>query len=88
MEGEHEQVAARRKKLAELVRLGCAAYPNDFRPRDRAGDVVARWNETPAAALASNPVDVALAGRLVTIRDFGKAAQDGACSTTIPTPPT
>jgi lysyl-tRNA synthetase class 2 len=74
MEAEHEQVLVRRKKLAELVRLGCAAYPNDFRPRDTAADLLGRWNETPATELESRPVAVALAGRLVAIRDFGKAA--------------
>jgi lysyl-tRNA synthetase class 2 len=81
MEAEHEQVAARRKKLAELVRLGGAPYPNDFRPRHRAGDLVARWHETSATTLAAAPVPVALAGRLMALRDFGKAAfahlQDG-----------
>lgn len=74
MEAEHEQVAVRRKKLAELTRLGCAAYPNDFRPRDVAADLLARWNETPAADLEATPVSAVLAGRLMAIRDFGKAA--------------
>jgi lysyl-tRNA synthetase class 2 len=81
VEAEPEQVVVRRRKLAELVRLGCAPYPNDFTPRDRAGDLAARWDDTPAAALDAAPVAVALAGRLMTIRDFGKAAfahvQDG-----------
>ncbi|MCC6766081.1 MAG: lysine--tRNA ligase [Deltaproteobacteria bacterium] len=74
MEAEHEQVLVRRRKLAELVRLGCAPYPNDFAPRDQAGDLLARWNATPAATLEASPVPVALAGRLMAIRDFGKAA--------------
>ena len=74
MEAEHEQILVRRKKLAELVRLGCAPYPNDFRPRDRAADLLARHGETPAADLDATPVTVALAGRLMAIRDFGKAA--------------
>jgi lysyl-tRNA synthetase class 2 len=74
MEAEHEQVLVRRKKLAELVRLGCAPYPNDFRPRDTTADLVARWNDTPGDALEAEPVTVALAGRLMAIRDFGKAA--------------
>ena len=74
MDAEHEQVLVRRKKLAELVRLGCAPYPNDFRPRDNAGDLLARWNETPLATLEAEPVPVMLAGRLMAIRDFGKAA--------------
>ncbi len=74
MEAEHEQVLVRRKKLAELVRLGCAPYPNDFRPRDSAGDLVTRYGATDAATLDAEPVRVVLAGRLMAIRDFGKAA--------------
>ncbi|MCC6848535.1 MAG: lysine--tRNA ligase [Deltaproteobacteria bacterium] len=81
MEAEHEQVLVRRKKLAELVRLGCAPYPNDFTPRHQAGDLLARWSATPATTLDAAPVSVALAGRLMAIRDFGKALfahlQDG-----------
>jgi lysyl-tRNA synthetase, class II len=74
MEGEHEQGLVRRKKLAELVRLGCAAYPNDFRPRDDAAGLLTRYGATTTEALETEPVSVALAGRLMTIRDFGKAA--------------
>jgi len=74
MEAEHEQVLVRRKKLAELVRLGCAPYPNDFRPRDTAADLLTRWNDTPSATLEATSVAVSLAGRLMAIRDFGKAA--------------
>ncbi len=81
MEGEHEQVLVRRKKLAELTRLGCAPYPNDFRPRDSAAELQTRFGATDAATLDAAPVQVALAGRLMAIRDFGKAAfahlQDG-----------
>ena len=74
MEAEPEQVLVRRKKLAELVRLGCAPYPNDFQPRDDAGDILARWNDTATEALEAAAVSVTLAGRLMAIRDFGKAA--------------
>jgi lysyl-tRNA synthetase, class II len=74
VEAEHEQVLVRRKKLAELVRLGCAPYPNDFRPRDTAGAIHATYDAVDGAAFEATPVRVALAGRLMAIRDFGKAA--------------
>ncbi len=81
MEVEHEQVVVRRKKLAELVRLGCDPYPNDFRPRDTAGEVLRRFGTATTATLEAEPALVAIAGRLIAIRDFGKAAfvhvQDG-----------
>ena len=71
---EQDQVVARQRKLAELQRLGCPPYPNDFRPRDLAGELAARHAETAGDALDATPVRVALAGRLMAIRDFGKAA--------------
>jgi len=71
---ELDQVAARRAKLAELGRLGCAAYPSGFRPRNTAADLSARHGETPGPALEATPVAASLAGRLMAIRDFGKAA--------------
>ena len=71
---EQDQVVARRTKLAELRTLGCAAYPNDFRPRDTAAELTARYGVTPAEDLEATPVPVALAGRLMALRDFGKAA--------------
>jgi lysyl-tRNA synthetase class 2 len=74
VEAEHEQVVVRRKKLAELVRLGCAPYPNDFRPRDTTGAILTTWGDTAADGLESAAVEVAIAGRLMAIRDFGKAA--------------
>jgi lysyl-tRNA synthetase class 2 len=71
---EQDQVVARRRKLAELVELGCAPYPNGFRPRDTAAELLARHGDTPGAELDASPVPASLAGRLAAIRDFGKAA--------------
>ena len=71
---EQDQVVARRTKLAELRTLGCAAYPNDFHPCDTTAELTARHGVTPAEALEATPVPVVLAGRLMAIRDFGKAA--------------
>ena len=71
---EHEQVAARRKKLAELRRLGCRAYPNDFQPQDLAAEVAVHHSGSTAATLEAEAPRVSLAGRLMAIRSFGKAA--------------
>ena len=56
------------------MQLGEAAYPNDFRPRDTAADLAARFGTATTETLDAAPVDVVLAGRLMAIRDFGKAA--------------
>ena len=71
---DSDQVVARRKKLTELRRLGCAPYPNDFRPRDTAAALTAEHGGTSAEALESADILVSLAGRIMAIRDFGKAA--------------
>jgi lysyl-tRNA synthetase class 2 len=71
---EQDQVLARRKKLVELQRLGCGAYPNDFQPGDLAAEVAARHADTTPEALEADPTRVSLAGRLMAIRNFGKAA--------------
>src|SRR5690349_16795492 len=71
---EQDQVVARRKKLAELQALGERRYPNGFTPRDAAGELLARHGEATAEALDAQPVAVSLAGRIMAVRDFGKAA--------------
>ena len=74
MSEEHgEQSAQRRAKLAELRACG-QAYPNDFRPDAKAGDLHARFAETDGETLEREPVTVAVAGRMVSRRLMGKAA--------------
>ncbi len=68
-----EQSAQRRAKLAELRARG-QAYPNDFRPDARAGDLHARFAGTSAEALEREAVTVAVAGRMMTRRVMGKAS--------------
>ena len=68
-----EQSAQRRAKLAELRARG-QAYPNDFRPDARAGELHERFAGTDAEALEREPVAVAVAGRMMTRRVMGKAS--------------
>ena len=72
-EEREDQSARRRAKLAAL-RVRGEAYPNDFRPDARAGDLHARFAETLAEALDAEPVVVAIAGRMMTRRLMGKAS--------------
>ena len=80
MSDDHEQIVVRRRKLAALRERGVDPYPNDFRPDHATAEVHARaggLGETELAA--AGPVRVA--GRIVGLRDFGKAGflhlQDG-----------
>jgi len=80
MPDDHEQIVVRRRKLAALREQGATAYPNDFRPDQSAAEVHARFGGLDEAALADAPA-VRVAGRVVALRDFGKAGflklQDG-----------
>ncbi len=71
---EQDQVVARRKKLADLEALGERRFPNGFTPRDTTAEILARHADTTAEALDQQPIPVSVAGRLVAVRDFGKAA--------------
>jgi lysyl-tRNA synthetase class 2 len=72
----------RKTKLEEIVKLGQAAYPNQFPASHTVSQVRDQWGETQAEALEANRVTVAVAGRIMAIRSQGKAGfatlqQDG-----------
>ena len=63
----------RKAKLAEIEKLGQAAYPNQFPASHTIPQVRARWGEATAEALEADRVTVAVAGRIMAIRAQGKA---------------
>jgi lysyl-tRNA synthetase class 2 len=68
-------IAARRLKLAALRAAGENPYANDFRPTHTTADVVAEFGGLSTAQLVDAPAStVAVAGRLVAKRDFGRAS--------------
>ncbi|MBI3768009.1 MAG: lysine--tRNA ligase [Deltaproteobacteria bacterium] len=71
---EQDQVVARRKKLAELEARGHRRFPNDFRPRDTAAELAAANAAATGADLDAHPVPATVAGRIMAVRNFGKAA--------------
>jgi lysyl-tRNA synthetase class 2 len=72
MSDEHEQVVVRRGKLAALRTQDTTAFPNDFRPTLTAAEARDRFDGLAPDALAAVEA-VAVAGRVVALRDFGKA---------------
>jgi len=72
MPDDHEQIVVRRRKLDALREQGVNPYPNDFRPDHTAEEVQARFGPLAAEHLATAP-SVAVGGRVVALRDFGKA---------------
>ncbi len=79
-ESGSDQIAARRRKLAALREQGGDVYPNDFRPDTTAAVLHARHDQASDETLGS-VAPARLAGRVMGLRDFGKAAfvqlQDG-----------
>jgi lysyl-tRNA synthetase class 2 len=71
-------IAERREKLAalraEAKRQGTAAFPNDFKPRDRAADLLRRHGDRTNEALEESKIAVTVAGRLMLKRIMGKAS--------------
>ena len=63
----------RKAKLEEIVKLGQAAYPNQFPASHTIPAVRAKWGEKTAEDLEANRATVAIAGRIMAIRAQGKA---------------
>jgi lysyl-tRNA synthetase, class II len=72
MPEDHEQIVVRRKKLQALRDRGVQSYPNDFRPDHTTAEVHARYGSSDADLGTAD--SAAVAGRIVGLRDFGKAA--------------
>ncbi|WP_216797450.1 lysine--tRNA ligase [Candidatus Vallotia tarda] len=73
-------ISERRDKLRILREQGFA-YPNDFRPKNSAADLQARFANTDKNALEGRSLNVSIAGRMMLKRLMGKASfatvQDG-----------
>lgn len=72
-EFERELFKLRRSKLDEIVKLGQAAYPNQFAATHTLPEVRAKWGEATAEQLEGERVNIAVAGRIMAIRQQGKA---------------
>jgi len=79
---DNDQRQQRLKKLETLKGMGVAPYGARFELKDRAGDLTRRHGDKPKTTLEQEQIACTLAGRIVGLRRFGKAAfavlQDGA----------
>ena len=71
---ENEQVRVRKKKLRALQESGVQGYPNDFVPTHTASVLLAHCAALSEEELAKTAMTVAVAGRVMSLRYFGKAA--------------
>ena len=82
---DNQLIAERREKLQALRAAqaagGGVAFPNDFKPAQRAAELQATHGPSEAQALEETPVQVSVAGRMMLKRVMGKASfatiQDG-----------
>ena len=67
-----QERASRRARLEALREKGIDPYPARVGPRDPIAGIRSRFGERDAEALEVDPQTVAVAGRIVAIRSFGK----------------
>ncbi|HOG07183.1 MAG TPA: lysine--tRNA ligase [Syntrophales bacterium] len=71
---DSELLRKRREKIDALKADGVDLYPNDVRVDHTTGEIQDRFGHLDEAALQDVPETVSLAGRIMAIRNFGKAA--------------
>ncbi len=74
MSNEAAQIDQRRANLAAIEALGFPAYPHRFDTTDTVAHLVARHGDAEGAALEAARVETIVAGRVLSIRSFGKAS--------------
>lgn len=74
MEKINELIKQRINQIEELKQMGVEPYGGAFDVADHAADLINRHNNTSKEILERESVSCSLAGRIVAIRDFGKAA--------------
>jgi lysyl-tRNA synthetase class 2 len=71
---EREIIAQRMKKADALRALGVNPYGNGHAPQHLAADLAARYGDQPAEEIGKDPGSWSVAGRVLAVRSFGKAA--------------
>eukprot|EP01036_Dinobryon_divergens_P010577 gene10577-14169_t len=75
---DNQLIAERREKLKAMreaqQRGEGVAFPNDFKPSDKAAGLFAVHGETTKEALEATPVRASVAGRMMLKRVMGKAS--------------
>src|SRR5512142_1977734 len=71
---EREIVAQRVRKAEELKKLGVNPFGNGHAPAGLARDILDRYGDQPTDEIAKDPGSWSIAGRVLAVRSFGKAA--------------
>jgi len=70
---ENKLIAERREKLSAIRQQG-VAFPNDFKPKHHALDLIRKYGELPNEELEPQGIVVSLGGRMMLKRMMGKAS--------------
>ena len=70
---DNQLIAERREKLSQIRAQG-VAFPNDFKPRDHAADLLAAAEGKDNEALEAAPIAACIGGRMMLKRVMGKAS--------------
>lgn len=73
-ENENSLRSQRLQKLEQLRELGLNPYANDFPPSDSAAELIEQFDSLSGEQLEESAPPAVIAGRLVALRHFGKAA--------------
>jgi lysyl-tRNA synthetase class 2 len=71
---DNDLLKVRLEKIAALKAAGIDLYPNDVKPQNTTVDILAEFGDTDTETLAQCRQKFSLAGRLMAVRNFGKAA--------------
>jgi lysyl-tRNA synthetase class 2 len=74
MEDINEQVESRLKKLSELREAGVEPFGGPFEVNDHASAINEKYDSASKEELEAGPVNCTMAGRIIMMRSFGKAA--------------
>ena len=71
---EREILLQRQKKAEALRALGVNPFGNGYAPAHATADLARRYGDAPAEEIAKDPGAWSIAGRVLAVRSFGKAA--------------
>ena len=74
MEEINELIEQRIKKVSDLKEMGIKPYGDPFDASDNAAQLTGKYSETTKEVLETEHISCSLAGRIITMRNFGKAA--------------
>lgn len=71
---DNELLNIRREKISDLKAAGVDLYPNDIKPQNTTAEISAKFGSLDNEALENLKDTFSIAGRLMAVRNFGKAA--------------